>query len=109
MFRFSVMFALLACASPAWADAIDGDWCDDTNAHVQIVGPQITTTSGAVAQGKYHRHTFAYQVPAGEVNAGKSVYMQLQNEDNMTSYVVENNTPGPAHNWTRCAVKPKTS
>jgi hypothetical protein len=109
VFRFSPMFAVLACASPAWADAIDGDWCDDMGDHVLIVGPQISTPTGKVVQGQYRRHAFAYRVPAGEPDAGKSVYMQLQNEDNMTSYVIESDTPGPAHSWTRCAVKPKTS
>ena len=109
MVRFSPLFVLLACATPALADAIDGDWCDDTNAHIQIVGPQITTAAGVVVQGQYERHAFSYQVPAGEADTGKSVYMMLRSEDDMTSYVIENDKPGPARNWTRCAVKPKTS
>ena len=106
---FILLVALIALPNLAKADAIDGDWCDNQNAHLQIKGPQITTSAGTVLQGQYRRHEFSYQVPAGEADAGKHIYMKLRGEDDMTSYVIENDAPVSPHDWTRCAVKPQTS
>jgi hypothetical protein len=78
MFRFSLIFGLLAYASPAWADAIDVDWYDSQNTHVQIKGPQLTTPAGIVLQGQCQRYEFAYQSPAGEPDTDKSIYMMLR-------------------------------
>jgi hypothetical protein len=104
-----LLVAAITAPSVAMADSIDGDWCDSQNAHVQIKGSQVTTTAGAVLQGQYRRHEFSFQVPAGEADAGKRIYMMLRGEDDMTSYIIENDTPGAPHHWTRCAVKPQTS
>lgn len=109
MLRFVLSAGLLLLATPALADSIDGDWCDGEAAQIQITGPQITTPSGQTLQGQYRRHEFAYQSPAGEADAGKLIYMQLRDEDNMTSYIIENDKPTLPRNWTRCALKPKTS
>ncbi len=109
MFRIALMFGLLVGVSPVLADAIDGEWCNDTIGQVRIVGSQIITPAGAAVRGRYERHAFAYQVPAGEADAGKLVYMMMQSEDDMSSYVFEGKIPGPPHPWRRCALKPKTS
>jgi hypothetical protein len=101
--------ALFCIAMPAHADSIDGDWCNAKNDHLTITGPQITLPNGKSLTGQYRRHEFAYQVPAGETDAGQTIYMQLFDEYDMTSYIMQNNQPASPVNWTRCNVVPKTS
>jgi hypothetical protein len=110
MFRIpAIAVALFILAAPARADSIDGDWCNAKNDHLTITGPQITLPTGKSLTGKYHRHEFAYQVPPGETDAGQTIYMQLFDEYDMTSYVIQNNQPASPTNWTRCPVVPKIS
>ena len=79
---FLLATALLGPASPALADAIDGDWCSTTEvAHFSIAGPTIITPAGAQATGDYSRHAFSYVVPAGEPGAGGTIVMRLLNEE----------------------------
>ena len=101
--------ALLVFNASARADAIDGDWCNAKDERLTIVGPQITLPTGKSLTGQYRRHEFAYQVPPGETNAGQLIYMQLFDDNDMTSYTIENQKPINPVNWTRCAVQPKTS
>jgi hypothetical protein len=105
----TLAIALLLFASPAHADAIDGDWCNARDEHLTIIGPQITLPTGKSLIGQYRRHEFAYQAPAGETNAGQTIFMQLFDDYDMTSYILENNQPASPINWTRCPVAPKTS
>ena len=110
MFRiFAVSLILFGTATFAQADSIDGDWCNAKQEHLTIIGPQITLPTGKSLIGQYRRHEFAYQVPAGEADAGQAIYMQLHDEYDMTSYIVQNNQPVSPTNWTRCPVAPKTS
>lgn len=95
--------------SAAHADAIDGDWCNAKQEHLTIIGPQITLPSGRSLTGQYRRHEFAYQVPAGETDAGQTTYMQLFDDNDMTSYIIKDKQPASPINWTRCPVVPKTS
>jgi hypothetical protein len=101
--------AVFIFASSAQADSIDGDWCNSKDEHLTITGPQITLPTGKSLAGQYRRHEFAYQIPVGEPNAGQRIYMQLYDEYDMTSYVIENEKPANPMNWTRCPVVPKTS
>jgi hypothetical protein len=110
MRRSLVTFAVLACvATPTHADAIDGDWCNTKDERLTIIGPQITLPTGKSLTGKYHRHEFAYQVPAGEADAGNVIYMQLYGDDDMTSFIVKDKQTTVPTNWKRCPVLPKTS
>ncbi len=104
-----VITALLGFAASAFADSIDGDWCNTKDERLTISGPQITLPSGKPLTGQYRRHEFAYQVPSGEPNAGQIIYMQLYDEYDMTSYVIENQKPVNPVSWTRCPTQPKTS
>jgi hypothetical protein len=110
MLKILIATAAVVCFSTiARADAIDGDWCNAKQEHLTITGSQITLPTGKSLTGQYHRHEFAYQVPAGEVDAGQIIYMQLYDEYDMTSYIVQNNQPVSPVPWTRCPVVPKTS
>lgn len=85
--------------APAWADRIDGDWCDGVRS-LTINGPSIRTPGNNTIQGNYGRHDFSYTIPAGEAGAGGAVEMRLMNEENVTvTYGSE-----PAKVWRRCRV-----
>jgi hypothetical protein len=90
---------VIACAAPAFADRIDGDWCDGARSFT-INGPSIRTPGGNNIQGDYGRHDFRYTVPAGEGGAGATVDMRLLNEENVT---VRYGNEEPRV-WRRCKV-----
>jgi hypothetical protein len=96
----ALAFAVLAAgASPAFADRIDGDWCDGARS-VTIQGPTIRTPGNNTIQGNYGRHDFTYTIPAGEPGAGGAVDLRLMNEENATvTYGSEQ-----AKVWRRCRV-----
>ncbi len=85
----------LSVSAPAFADAIDGHWCDDAKRHLEIAGPAIVTPSGQHLTGDYNRHGFRYVEPSG----GKSVVMVLLSEVTMRL----RNGDGPEETWHRCA------
>ena len=72
--------ALGLAASPAWADSIDGNWCQAGGKRITIAGPSIVTPGGARIQGEYDRHHFSYVIPANEPGAGGTVLMTLMGE-----------------------------
>jgi hypothetical protein len=93
-------FATIAVlATPARADAIDGEWCLANN-RFRIDGPTIVTPGGNRVQGSYTRHSFSYIVPVGETGAGTMVAMLLLNEEHVE---VRNGTAHPVV-WRRCQV-----
>jgi hypothetical protein len=109
MKALSLLAGLGACAlatltaTPARADAIDGDWCSPDGRHVEIHGPRIITPAGNQLAGDYTRHSFAYVAPAGEKDAGVPVAMRLLNEE----MVQITPRPGaPSETWLRCKARP---
>jgi hypothetical protein len=102
MWRYVVAFLLLN--TPAYADAIDGDWCS-AEKHLAIKGPQIILPSGSAIQGEYRRHEFLYQVPAADPDAGAQIYLQLQGEDYMSLYHLKDGKPVDPVAWQRCTPK----
>lgn len=100
-FATAALIAGLAAggASPALADAIDGDWCSTTEVkQFHIEGSKIVTPAGTHTTGNYSRHAFSYIVPAGDPGAGKEIAMQLLNEEEVRVFV-ENEEPKV---WRRC-------
>lgn len=95
----------LAASVPARADVIDGDWCSlDGGRMMSIHGPAIVTPGGHRTQGDYRRHTFSYQVPAGEARAGSTVSMVLLNEDTVRlgDSTAPASPPAQGEIWHRC-------
>ncbi len=86
---------LTGLVSPAFADAIDGHWCDDAKKHLEIQGPAIVTPLGARLTGDYDRHGFRYVEPA----TGKPIVMVLYGELIMHLKAGD----GPEETWHRCA------
>jgi len=91
-------FLAVCAAAPAFADAIDGDWCAPDGRHFSIRGPAITTPAGTETAGNYARHSFTYVVPDGEESAGASVAMLLLNENTVQLQAAA----GPPEIWLRC-------
>ena len=92
---------LALAASPALADAIDGDWCSPNGArHLTIDGPRIVTPTGVRMEGSYTRHTFDYVAPAREPEAGKRIEMRLLGE---TAVQFRPDGETQAQVWRRCA------
>ena len=101
---------LLASATSAYADAIDGHWCFTDGKRISIQGPAIVTPAGSHIQGDYSRHFFSYVVPQAEPGAGQTTSLTLLNEDMMRLNIGA--TPmhsydGPGDVWRRCG--PPTS
>ncbi len=97
-------FILLA--APAFADAIDGDWCHGDGRRFSIRGPAIVTPGGKQMEGDYSRHAFNYVAPAPEPGAGKTVFMTLLDENHVHVRLGEAFAANPEM-WVRCS--PSTS
>ena len=96
-------FGLTLFAAPAFADAIDGDWCYKPDGRrFSIRGPDIVTPGGARIQGDYSRHAFSYAVPASEPGAGKTVFMTLLDENTVHLRLGEAFAANP-ETWIRCS------
>jgi hypothetical protein len=98
MVAIVIGLAVLVLATPAHADAIDGEWCLASR-HLAINGPNILTPGGNRIVGNYDRHGFSYVVPVNEEGAGTEVVMVLLNEENVRL----TRGPGAAPEvWKRC-------
>jgi hypothetical protein len=91
----------LLLASPARADAIDGNWCRADGKHMAIRGPDITTPGGKQTRGNYSRHAFSYVVPEGEAGAGETVEIILRNE--FLAHSRQGAADAPLQEWKRCS------
>lgn len=95
--------ALAVTATPAKADAIDGEWCSKDGKHISIRGSNITTPAGTQTTGQYDRHAFNYTVPASDPGAGTNVFMTLINDQ--TVHLIDGSQSDmPVETWLRCEV-----
>ncbi len=101
--RGPVLLAAAAAflATPALADAIDGNWCRQGR-QFTIEGPRITTPAGTTTQGDYRRHSFRYEVPPSEDGAGAEIRMMLLNEE--TVQLTRGSPEGAPEVWHRCQI-----
>ena len=95
-------FALAMVAGPAFADAIDGNWCNNDGRRFTIRGPDIVTPGGKAMQGDYNRHYFSYVAPPAEQGGGATIYMTLRGE-NAVQLRYGDATAANAETWVRCA------
>lgn len=93
-----VSLALGLAAFPAWADAIDGEWCHQDGKRLSIDGPALVTPGGKKMTGNYDRHGFDYVIPPGEPGAGQKMVMVLLGEELMHSRI----GTAPVQPWNRC-------
>ncbi len=100
----AALAVLIASATLAHADAIDGDWCAaDGNQHMTINGADITTPGGKQIKGNYTRHAFDYVIPDGEAGAGETVNIFLRSEYFAVSR--QGAADAPLKEWRRCALR----
>jgi hypothetical protein len=85
---------------PAWADAIDGDWCNGAN-HLEIHGSTIVTPGRNKIQGQYGRYRFIYVVPVGEAGAGSEITMVMIRGQELLHPTRPGQTGAPEV-WRRC-------
>jgi hypothetical protein len=102
----ALVLGLVLIAAPAFADAIDGDWCHGDGRRFAIRGPAIVTPGGKHMEGDYSRHAFNYVVPAPEQDAGKAIFMTLLDENHVHLRLGEATAANPEM-WVRCS--PSTS
>jgi hypothetical protein len=91
---------LASLAGPAFADAIDGNWCHNDGRRFSIRGPEIVTPGGRAMEGNYSRHWFSYVVPIPEPGAGETIFMTLLNENTVEARRGE--TASAQEIWIRC-------
>ena len=98
---FVVALALGLLVSPAFADAIDGNWCHSDGRRFTIRGPEIVTPGGKRMEGNYSRHWFSYMAPTPEPGAGQTIFMTLADENTVHLRLGEQtSTP---ETWVRCS------
>ncbi len=93
--------ALALTGAPAFADAIDGDWCHKDGRRFSIRGPALVTPGGKHMQGDYGRHEFSYVVPAPEPGSGQTVFMALLNENTVEMRLGAQSAK--PETWIRCS------
>jgi hypothetical protein len=96
--------AILAASAPAFADAIDGEWCSKEGKNLEIEGPKIRTPAGIDTTGQYTRHSFAYEPPAGDPEKGLVIVMRIFSDEDMELARIKNGEMGPKEMWHRCNV-----
>ena len=92
---------LALVAGPAFADAIDGNWCHADGRRFTIRGPDIVTPGGKAMQGDYSRHFFSYSAPVAEQGAGSPIFMTLMGE-NTVHWRYGALPAASAETWVRC-------
>ncbi len=100
--RFVLVLVAAGLAGPAFADAIDGNWCHQDGRRFAIRGPQIVTPGGKQMEGNYGRHDFSYTAPTPERGAGGVIVMLLLNENTVRLRYGEA-ADSTAETWMRCA------
>jgi hypothetical protein len=96
---FVVALGLGVIASPAFADAIDGNWCHTDGRRFTIRGPEIVTPAGTRMEGNYSRHWFTYTAPPPEPGAGQTIFMALADEN--TVYLRRGEQTAAPETWVR--------
>jgi hypothetical protein len=90
----------LVLSSPAWADSIDGHWCNAAGTkQMAISGSRLVTGGGKQIDGNYSRHSFSYRAPDTEPSPGSPVSMLLVNENTIRATTGDEPT---AEIWHRC-------
>jgi hypothetical protein len=97
----AILAAFALAASPARADAIDGDWCMGAD-HMNIDGSTILTPGKNKIAGNYGRYRYTYIVPANEPGAGGEVKMVMIRGREQVHVDRPGGDPAKPEVWTRC-------
>ena len=102
MCKLFIAAFLLLLPTAAFADKIDGAWCNEAGGRVDIDGPKISLSGKVAFDGQYSRREFHYTVPAGEEHAGDQIYLRLRGEEDMTSFTIKDGNAVDPIDWKRC-------
>ena len=97
---FAFLSAIPLFTVPAWADSLDGDWCNPIDGKLTIDGSKIITPGGVRVTGNYGRHRFEYLAPSGDWQAGRSIVIQQFGEQLMELSAGDQ----PGKKWRPCQV-----
>lgn len=97
-----VLIAGILFPAAALADRIDGDWCSPDGKRLHIDGPAITIPSGADIIGDYGRHSFRYEGPEGDPEAGQVIEMRQLSDEAMLLVRVVGGVSSEPVRWSRC-------
>ncbi|AUC51838.1 hypothetical protein CDO87_00900 [Sagittula sp. P11] len=96
--RGLMIVLMMLCPGAALADEISGDWCGPDGRSLTILGPTVVTPGGTEVPGRYSRHRYEFETPAGEPGAGDTVViLQLSEEEVDVAF----GSVAPVR-WTRC-------
>lgn len=95
-----IVMIVLAMLGPgaALADEISGDWCGPEGRSLTILGATVVTPGGAEVPGRYSRHRYEFETPAGEPGAGDTVVINQLSEEAVDVFF---GSADPVR-WTRC-------
>lgn len=105
MMRAALVLALIASATPALADRIDGTWClPNSRDRMTIDGPSVITPAGNEVTARYTRHAIEYDVPDGERPHQGRIHAEQLDENRIdVSRIRKVQKEPPAHDiWLRC-------
>ncbi|MFZ1815084.1 MAG: hypothetical protein WBO55_14890 [Rhizobiaceae bacterium] len=97
---FALTVAISLVAAPAFADRIDGNWCNPAGGNLHIEGDTIRIPSGRTLLGEYGHHSFRYVAPHGENDEGAEITMIQRSEEEMTLFRGSN---PDGETWRRCS------
>lgn len=103
--RLAFGLTTLLVSGSAWADAIDGTWCADTDyRQITIQGSSASFPGGQKVTGDYTRHSFRYEVPPPLAQAGQTIDMRLLGETVLRAITISANgqTRSDPEIWRRC-------
>ncbi len=103
---FAAAVIWLGLTTVVKADQIDGTWCSPSGLSMTIEGQDIRTPGGKSVTGRYSRHRFDYEIPAGEPNAGGRIFAEQLNDQEIRVTVIKQIQiePGAHETWTPCEV-----
>ncbi len=96
----TIISLFLMSTSAAFADSLDGDWCNPIDGKLTVDGSTIITPGGKSVTGNYGRHRFDYTAPDGDWQAGQSIVIQQFSEQLMELSVGGQ----PGQKWRPCQV-----
>lgn len=96
---FLATATVLLGTQPSSADSIDGKWCSEDGRRIEIAGSRGIWGRGLSMSGEYLRYTYAFEMPAGEPEAGERVEMRFRRADQNILVRIGN---GEAKVWRKC-------
>ena len=105
MMKF-LCLGLLMLASLAVASSVDGSWCAPDGRRLSVDGTAVVTPGGQRTTGRYSLRAFTFVLPAGEWQAGASLWLERKGGDGLRVSTLRpaHQGPPPHDLWRRCRI-----